>query len=118
MARGSSPSFEGRLALVHEGVDALLLVFGGEEQVERLALELESRIQRRIPREVDRLGRETSGDGRLLSDRPRERFGVIEPRRGRVDLRGEADRLRLVGLDAPAGEDQLVRAVRSEEHTS
>src|SRR5207247_7653739 len=54
---------------------------------------------------------ESRGDGRLLRDRPRERFRVVEPRGSRVDLRGKADRLRLIGLDAAAGKDQLVGAV-------
>src|SRR5256885_15542481 len=102
-AKPRSPSFERRLALIYEGVDAFLLIFRREEQVEGFALELESGIERRVPCEIHCLGRESRGDGRLLRDRPRERFGVVEPRGSRVDLRGKADRLRLIGLDAAAG---------------
>src|SRR5688500_12661203 len=101
----SSLPLEDRLALVHERVDAFLLVLRGEQQVERLALELEAGLERGREREVDRLGRETDRDGRLLRDRPRERLRFLEPgRRGEV-LREDADGVRLIRLEAASGED-------------
>src|SRR5439155_15538623 len=107
-ASGSSPAFEDRLAFAHEGVHALLLVLRREEEIEGLALELEAGVERCVPRKVDSFGRESYRHGRLLRDRARERFRVVEPRCRRIDLRDETDRFRLVRLDASPGEDQLV----------
>src|SRR5438477_6483660 len=101
-------SLEGRLSLVDEGIDALVLVLGREEQIEGAPLELEAGVERGIPSEIDGLGREAGRDRRLFRDRLRELLRVVEVRGGGVHVHDEPDLFRLLGTDEATREDELI----------
>src|SRR5512140_78609 len=105
----ASAALELRLALVHERVDTLVLVLGGEQEIERAALELETRVERRVPGHVHRLSGDAGGDRRLRRDGLRELLGLVEPSGRRIDVHDEPDVLRLLRGDVSTREDELVR---------
>src|SRR5205823_11621293 len=72
-------TLEVRLALLGEGLEALLRVLGGEREVERATLVLEAQGERRLVRSVDRFLREPGRDRALRGDVARDPLRLLEP---------------------------------------
>src|SRR3712207_2111177 len=109
------PAPEARLALLDEGAHALARVLAGEEEGELVGLELQAADEVYVLGSVRGGLRVADGEGAVRAylggegARRRERLALAD------DPVDEAHTLRLLGVDAPAGEDQLLGERRAYE---
>ncbi|MBV8480608.1 MAG: enoyl-CoA hydratase/isomerase family protein [Actinobacteria bacterium] len=127
--RTSSASCEVRLPLFDEGAQPLARILGGAREIERLALQLDPGLERRLEGGVDRLLRQAHGDRPLRRDLAGDPFGLLEPRFRGGDARHEPVRERLARRQHAPGEDHVhgerladgarepLRAAGAGEHT-
>src|SRR2546423_3506130 len=106
----SSP-LENRLALLQEGLHALLLVLGREQEVEVLPLHGQALGQRGLQRLVDRLLGQTRRDRCPRGNLPRHLLGDLDRDLGRDHAVDQAQLVGPPGGDRLAGEVHLHRDV-------
>src|SRR3954454_4797200 len=103
------PPAELRVAPLGDGAHALLEVLGRAQAVLLLALSLRRRAHRLGEVPAHRLADRAHGERRAPGELAGQRRRLVAQALGRHEAVGEADRVRLLALDAATGVEQVER---------